>query len=419
MPMTVKRRGLLDREVGGTTTTINKTSGAVSTTNSYVKGNGAQITASEGHPVKLIGKTLDDIGGNFTTRKIWNSFDEGNHHSFVFRNTSVSEQYYDGCFFATAPKVLPEYLSFDDISDDWPDYSSSDEDLYELGATAVARCKPTNDIASVSTALGELMREGLPTVTGLQMRKDKLDLTKGPAGEYLNYQFGILPLLNDVKDFHKALTKNREILDQFNRDNGRLVRRSYSFPESRETLAPVSHDRPFGWPTLITNAYSTLGTPGTPVKTTEIVKNRWFDGAFIYHLPEGDTPLGRMYKWLLEAEKLFGVAPDPEDLWNLTPWSWAIDWAVNVGDLISNLTDRAQYGLVMPYGYIMETTSVTYTYTTSGVLLKNGASAAPMVIKDVTKKRVAASPYGFGLTWDGFNTYQLSILAALGLTRRR
>jgi len=35
-----------------------------------------------------------------------------------------------------------------------------------------------------------------------------------------------------------------------------------------------------------------------------------------------------------------------------------------------------------------------------------------------TKERVTASPFGFGLTWDGFTPYQMAILAALGVTRR-
>jgi len=36
---------------------------------------------------------------------------------------------------------------------------------------------------------------------------------------------------------------------------------------------------------------------------------------------------------------------------------------------------------------------------------------------DVTKKRVQATPFGFGVEFDSLNLYQTSILAAIGVSR--
>lgn len=120
---------------------------------------------------------------------------------------------------------------------------------------------------------------------------------------------------------------------------------------------------------------------------------------------------------LAKYDVLYGVAPTPDVLWNLAPWSWAVDWFANIGDVIENASNALLYSQVLRYGYVMETTTVTDTYTLESPNFKGGSRFITS-LETITKKRVKASPYGFGLTWDGFNTYQLSILAALGISRR-
>jgi len=127
-----------------------------------------------------------------------------------------------------------------------------------------------------------------------------------------------------------------------------------------------------------------------------------------------------MVRYALEARKLTGLSLDPDTLWNLAPWSWAVDWFSNTGDVISNLTDRGLYGLVMRYGYVMEHTITTDTYT----LVQPSSPTAkkmlgsPLRVITETKQRRGANPYGFGVSWDGLSPFQGSILAALGISRR-
>jgi hypothetical protein len=205
-----------------------------------------------------------------------------------------------------------------------------------------------------------------------------------------------------------------KVLKQLRRDSGRLVRRSIDFPTKREV---VRDDQTAG---AIATSFSGFDMPlsGITKRHTIVEKRQWFSGAFTYHLPDS-SELDGFARLAAQADKLYGVVPDVADLWNLIPWSWLVDWFVNVGPVLSNVTNYAKYGLVLPYAYMMEETIVTYEYTffsTSGNPMANGAD---LVIVDHTKKRVQASPFGFGLTWDGFSTGQLSILAALGLSRSR
>lgn len=116
--------------------------------------------------------------------------------------------------------------------------------------------------------------------------------------------------------------------------------------------------------------------------------------------------------------KVLGLELTPETLWNLAPWSWAVDWVSNAGDVVSNISDWANDGLVLKYGYMMEETSVTDVYTFDGPSgLPGNHQPYPVTLQRTVKKRIRATPFGFGLNWSGFSPRQLAILAALGITK--
>jgi hypothetical protein len=118
---------------------------------------------------------------------------------------------------------------------------------------------------------------------------------------------------------------------------------------------------------------------------------------------------------------LLGARLTPTALWNLAPWSWLVDWFSNASEVLQNFDAWMIDSQVLCYAYIMEHTLSTYTYTHIGNHSFHDASVrAPQVtLVSETKTRQRATPYGFGLTWDGLSNLQKSILGALGLTRWR
>jgi hypothetical protein len=164
------------------------------------------------------------------------------------------------------------------------------------------------------------------------------------------------------------------------------------------------------------NAYSS--GPGKLTKTREETYTYWFSGAYTYHYADGDRAVDKMRAAEQRLAKLFGVRVTPELLWELTPWSWAADWFVNTGDVIHNLSAFGNDSLVMRWGYIMCHYTCRDTYLAEGVSLKGNASG-PLTQTFVTdvKKRVKATPYGFGLDPDAFTPRQWAILGALGISR--
>jgi hypothetical protein len=149
------------------------------------------------------------------------------------------------------------------------------------------------------------------------------------------------------------------------------------------------------------------------------VKTRktWFVGCFVYPDLIGGSDWVEDYYH--KASYLYGLDLNPYTLWQLAPWTWLIDWFTNVGDIIKNVTNAAINGLVLRYGYVMETTTVTRTATGKKPIIFD---AGPSIngygytYGGITKVRVGATPFGFGVNLSTLTPTQIAILAALGIT---
>jgi hypothetical protein len=157
------------------------------------------------------------------------------------------------------------------------------------------------------------------------------------------------------------------------------------------------------------------GTVGNTILERKVTTRRWFSGAFTNYVPPSAE-----FGGLSAATKLLGLDLTPEVIWEVTPWSWAVDWFTNAGSIISNYTAFEIDGLVMRYGYIMEhVVSVNSYYHEGPTGTIFGDAARPPVMEFVTetKSRRRATPYGFGLDMGALSGFQQSIIAALGLSR--
>lgn len=280
--------------------------------------------------------------------------------------------------------------------------------LRALGATAISRTIPNAPSVSVAQTLGEL-REGLPSIIGRSLKKGDL------GGEYLNYQFGIAPTISDVQGYLETSRRAEEILAQWKRDSGRRVRRRYTFPAQEETYTVSGSGYPYVGATQL-NAY--LSQQGTITRTTKLRRNVWFSGAYRYYVPPSAT---RLLEKAREINRLYGVVPTAETAWELLPWSWLVDWNVNLGDVISNLSAFQRDDLVLTYGYIMSHARVEHEIVWRGPIRYGNAwqdtRIAATVYVDI-KQRERASPYGLGWTGGSYSARQLAILAALGIASR-
>lgn len=304
-----------------------------------------------------------------------------------------------------------------------PTLELSAEEMDERGATAIARCKPGEPVADVATTIGEIMREGLPSLPGLLSFKRSSPVSRKNASEYLNYQFGVNPLVSSIKDFVHGVSNADKLLKQLIRDSGKVVRRSYSFPleSDLETLEYDPVSGPFGFNAVnqfVRNKYGIPSSAGS-YRERHVLRKVWFSGAFTYYVPPEVLEAGLSGK-SAEINAILGTEFTPETAWNLAPWSWAVDWFSNTGDVISNLNDFLSQSLVMHYGYLMVHTIVTDTYNYGPLPpFEDGRpNISSVQLVTETKQRRKANPFGFGVSWEGLDPFQLSIIAALGISRR-
>jgi hypothetical protein len=244
--------------------------------------------------------------------------------------------------------------------------------------------------------------------------------------EYLNWEFGWKPVLADLRAFARSIKDSHKLLDQIHRDSGQNVRRRYEFPVTSNSS--VLQDVPG---TSLTPSFDEglgncdvwmMGSGPSHFKlTTEYTKKRVFSGCYTYYVPPAEDFVGKARQYETYANMLLGTRVTPEVVWNLAPWSWAADWFTNAGDVISNYSQFGSDGLTMRYGYITEKITCSATATLSCSVNLRGAPNTAIALSETlgstTTQRRYASPYGFGLTFDGFTPRQQAITVALGLTR--
>lgn len=396
---------------------------------------GSQVTDSENHPgwnhlrSSRSSGSISDIGGDFSSVKRYattpvEAYVEyyGEYRFSAFEPVSTVSTY-RGPFLPCSPALM----SFP------PSAASTDVELRSWGTKAIASASPTNPTASVTTFLGEFLSEGLPKSIGQSIRHlksfDPKEVAKAISEEHLGIQFGWLPIISDIQRIHSALSDAQKILDQFDRDSGRLVRRGWKFkPEVTSTIGSITSANQRPWTPMSSSVWDSESKlpKGQVFLETKVEKKRWFSGAYTYFappsVPNGFTSAD-IARRIAQAQKLLGAGLTPDDVWNLLPWSWLVDWFSNIGDVFKNLDAVILFNQVLVYGYIMEHTVSTSTYTLAGPYYLWNGSVGPVPpsvsLVTETKRRLGASPYGFGLTYDGLSAMQKSILAALGITHSR
>jgi hypothetical protein len=300
-------------------------------------------------------------------------------------------------------------------------------DVSFYGAKAIAASAPTAPQVSLATSLGELLREGLPAILGLTTMQGRVEKARSAGSAYLNHEFGWVPLLNDVRSIARTLAWRTNLIRQFERDGGKVVRRRYYFPNVSTTTSEVktSVGGPallwfYSWPTFFGSSNGGV-KPSQVHRETILSRDISFSGAFQYAVPKGRSLIGRVEEYEQKANFLLGTSITPETLWNLAPWTWLLDWWYNIGDLASNATYLQSDGLVMRYGYLMcHTREFNRFYIPSSDITFWGGAKPGTVSVTFTresKERYRASPYGFSQNPSSFTARQWAILGALGLTR--
>nr|UJQ85975.1 MAG: hypothetical protein 1 [Leviviridae sp.] len=265
--------------------------------------------------------------------------------------------------------------------------------------------KPTVDLP---VAIGELIRDGIPGAPGHTAWKEIVHPLRGLSGEYLNIQFGWNPLISDVRKLAYAVKNADRIISGYAGTGGfRKVNR-------RRELPPISETKHYnGSFVVLPNQANVFATSGGSTEYRE--QRQWFVGNFKYYVPMGDDLASRFRRYKQYANKLLGVRLTPDILWDLAPWSWAVDWFVDVGSVIENIASFGPDGIHAADGYYMRHNY--YSNSSWGIVNSKGITGTLVQQSgQETKYRRMASPFGFDATsLSDLSPRQYSIAIALGL----
>jgi len=319
------------------------------------------------------------------------------------------------------------------------------------GPEAWARTAPKMELGSMGVALGEASDISPMLHTSARAFNDIWKVMGGSSGittrdfrralrrgnlkrlghqapqevsdHFLNHVFGWAPFISDLSKFADNNARFFQMLDHWRKNNGQWkhYRRTLRDDVVSTLIASGTGMRcePLGY--TIENVICAPGTCRWEVweeKYTLVTTS----GRFKFYIPTLDQEkypedkypsMGVLAAWL----RMHGLRASPSVIWRATPWTWLIDWQLNVGRNLDALTGAVLDGVVADYLYLMH-------HTVSDLVCKQYLSTGSGDVTlewrrriDVKQRKRSESPYGFDSPWETLSPMRLAILAALGISR--
>jgi hypothetical protein len=289
-----------------------------------------------------------------------------------------------------------------------------------------AATAPERATAHILTTVVELMRGDIPGILKNYRRalfdyQSKTRSLRYAGNEYLNIQFGWQPLITEyVNAISVLMNIDRMVYAESNRR-----KRIWDGPSTTSRLdnglRSLSYDPiPAGTGEKFK---VTTGTPDLahPIRTLSVTKSLVKeDYKFSARYSSLVKPNSRSIGFAEKAEetlRAIGLVDDPSLVWELTPWSWLIDWCANIGTSLVNAHTLSP---------LSGRHSVDYAYFTTQLTELVEEEISSIVVDDagwvrnthtvvrprsyystVSRTRSRATPFGFGTQLGSISAQQL------------
>lgn len=309
----------------------------------------------------------------------------------------------------------------------------SDVDAVNSAKRLLGALSPARPVVDLPLLLGELLM-GFPSAMGALLYKALRpggSFLKGSSDEFLNYMFGIAPTVRDLTNLANALLSLSERILQYQRDAGREVRRVLRTDPVRKDETFSGADFEYQGQILVGAPYYSYGPsqasqaqhPGSYQAELHVseVSDDQFTGSYSYFIPVSRNFEKNLEVYVRSLNHVIQLAPSPETAWNLLPWSWLMDWFVEISKSLRSAAIVQDTNLVVNYAYltrrVVRTTRLSMTYLPTSGNLPPWKTVHSIASLDV-KTRVRANPFGF-ITPNSpeFTPLKFGILAALGISR--
>lgn len=246
------------------------------------------------------------------------------------------------------------------------------------------------------------------------------------ADEYLNYEFGWKPFVKDLRDFRSLCKTIDSSIAKLANENHRNLRRRTTLERtstiSHRPGSPISAPFP-AWGCGGYGAFAGSSGHTTRVAVQQLRSRTWFVAGYRYDIPDTSS-------WLWKgkaAAVLYGVLPSPRLVWEITPWSWLVDWFGDLGDILAYFSPTAVDALVTRYAFTMRHTVDTLTCTAETQIdeadypVKRWPAARANFkstrVCETKQRGFGWAPFGSVFPSGSLTNRQAAILAALGISR--
>jgi len=236
-------------------------------------------------------------------------------------------------------------------------------------------------------------------------KKTLRQLLRAGADSYLQAQFNILPLLSDIANTNSAIRSAMMQLKELQKRAGQPQKRHF-----RRILGQYADEHKTC--TYNTNSYvkGTKLTYGRHVTYTDRLLSATLE--YSYSLPSMPDELARLGAYL----DALGVNLNPRIIWNAIPWSFVIDWVVNVNSWLDNWRSRNIEPVVDIHGACYSISVARVISTFAGI--DGAADPCVELYEEVYDRRLLdRSALYAQITTSGLNLKEFSLGAALALTR--
>lgn len=244
------------------------------------------------------------------------------------------------------------------------------------------------------------------------------------ADNYLNTEFAWIPFISDLQTLFDVYKQTEKYLSDLVRDNNTWVRKKRVLEQSESDMLYHRYYTgacsPGGEPIdRVCKSYTLDGQ--TCLAHTDIrarlTTRVWAVGYFKYYRPEFDARLASFSYEMTHIQRLltlYGARINPTIVYQLTPWSWLVDWFTQFGSFIERHNEFVEDGIVSRSLCVMRSQHRDMTKTVFLNAYSGRVSLSWTRSLDIKQRKVADSPYGFDRPWGGLSTRQMAILGAIG-----
>lgn len=334
-------------------------------------------------------------------------FDMTRDATFITPGMPLTSYLAGGAVYTSTP-LLPTTISEDTQSQ-----------ILAKGQRALGGTIPLSPSVNLLTSAGELAKDGFPNPADLiRWKKGVWSLLQQGARNYVAFQFAWLPLKREIEAWLHQVQKFDSIVNEAKKTSGNSrIKVGFTFPVDADSSASVGNINAYIW-----SSGTSTGNLAAGGAWKSITKRVWFEATYQHLWPAKPETDAAISDYAQKARRGLGIGLTPETVWELAPWSFAVDWVLNVDDALSAVSATLNDGLVMRDGFVMSHWRREATQAASGPHMSGSGNIArftPTKTQRLVERklRFPAVPYfGFGPT-ASLSVKQLSILAALGISR--